>query len=425
MLIISGASAQEKVQKFTNPEKLPASVNTDAEEVYPLLSPSKDQLYFVRTYRTEEAGHKKGQQDIFVSRFENNAWQEGSDDLPTLNNKANNAAVGISKDGQNLYLLGQYLNGGRSAKGVSLATKDGEKWDKPSAIVMPAINFKGDLYGFFVTPDERVAIVSANLEGGTGKEDLYVAKRDEEGKWVALQSLGSNINTNKAEFSPFVTEDGKYLYFSSYGHDAMGESDIFVSERLDDSWTNWSVPVNLGEPINSKGFDAYLIQTGKNEVYFSSNRGNNTDIYKSTFTWEAVKKPEPVVEIKEDPIEKDIKKLKAQYNNLDLIYFPTNKADVKAEDAIVLDAVISILEKYENLKVSLTGHTDNVGSESSNERLSERRVKAAKKYLVKKGVSEERISTGAYGETKPRASNDTEEGRAQNRRVEISIEKIL
>ena len=205
----------------------------------------------------------------------------------------------------------------------------------------------------------------------------------------------------------------------------MGESDIYVSERLDDSWTNWSVPVNLGEPINSKGFDAYLIQTNKNEVYFSSNRGNNTDIYKSTFTWEAVKKPEPVVEIKEDPIEKDIKSLKAQYNNLDLIYFATNKADVKAEDAIVLDAVLSILEKYENLKVSLTGHTDNVGSESSNDRLSERRVKAAKKYLVKKGVSEERISTGAYGESKPRASNDTEDGRSQNRRVEISIEKVL
>lgn len=429
ILVGQSVLAQDYIKKFSEPQKLPASVNSaDHEESYPIVSPDGKKLYFVRTFGSDEGDNVKGDQNVFTSTLKGGKWEEATDNVGEINNQFNNAVVGVSKDGERLYVLNQHpTNKRRTAKGVSLVEKseledesNGEfVWAYPQTIVMPNIEFQGDHYGVFVTPDERVAIFTANIKGGAGEEDLFVALQDEDGRWMELKSMGA-VNSSKADFAPFLSPDKKLLFFSSYGHKSKGSADIFVSERLDDTYTNWSTPENLGDVINTKGFDGYLYINKDNEIIFASNRGKKTlaDLYSSKLTFEEVI-PEPT-EPEVTELEKAVEMLKSEYN-LSLIYFETGKHEVKAEDAIVLDAVSKLMNDFPEVEILLVGHTDNVGSEKSNERLSNRRANAARKYLESKGVDKNRVHDEFKGETEPIATNDTKEGRAKNRRVSITV----
>ncbi|MCX6269974.1 MAG: OmpA family protein [Bacteroidetes bacterium] len=101
------------------------------------------------------------------------------------------------------------------------------------------------------------------------------------------------------------------------------------------------------------------------------------------------------------------------------IYFDTGSDKIKPESVVKLDELVAIVKKYPGLNLTIEGHTDNVGNKDSNLKLSQDRVNSVKKYLVSKGVAEKKITATGYGETRPVATNDTPEGRAQNRRVEI------
>jgi OOP family OmpA-OmpF porin len=107
---------------------------------------------------------------------------------------------------------------------------------------------------------------------------------------------------------------------------------------------------------------------------------------------------------------------------LDDVLFDFDKSTVKPEAAAILDRLVGFMNENKNAKVSLSGYTDNVGTEAYNLKLSERRWMSSKDYLVKKGVDSGRVSGQGFGETKPIADNKTKEGRAKNRRVEIKVE---
>ena len=81
---------------------------------------------------------------------------------------------------------------------------------------------------------------------------------NEDGSWSEPQNMGSVINTYSGEFTPYIAADGVTMFFSSYGHEGYGSSDVFMTKRLDDTWTNWSEPTNLGPVINSSSWDAYF-----------------------------------------------------------------------------------------------------------------------------------------------------------------------
>lgn len=425
--LVFNVSAQEKerkVRKFEPVKALPSSVNSDHEESYPLLSPKKDVLYFVRTFTQDSKEHKKGEQDIFFSKVKGSSFEEASNNLPKVNNKFNNAVVGLSKDGNKAYVLNQYPRESYlTAKGMSVTEVENGTWQKPNTVLMPKVEYKGNHYGVFVSTDETVAIFSIDNEQTKGAEDLYVSHKDETGAWSDFVNLGTQINTGKAEFAPFLSEDKKTLYFSSYGHAGEGDADIFVAERLDNSWTNWSTPTNLGEPINTKGFDAYFTITKDNTVYFASTRGKNkySDIYTTKMSIEIVKPEEKIKTIPVDSAQLAIDALVKAFEGLNLIHFEFNKSNVQPNDALILDAVCNVLKSFPQIQVTLTGHTDNIGSDQYNEKLSEKRVKAALKYMEGKGIDTKRVTTQAFGEAKPVEANTTPKGRAQNRRVEIIL----
>jgi OOP family OmpA-OmpF porin len=106
---------------------------------------------------------------------------------------------------------------------------------------------------------------------------------------------------------------------------------------------------------------------------------------------------------------------------LDDVLFDFDRSTIKPEAAGILDRLVSFMNENKDKKVSLSGHTDSVGTEAYNQKLSERRVNSVRDYVVKKGVSAGSISGQGFGESKPIADNKTREGRAKNRRVEIKV----
>lgn len=422
------ASAQDgpkMIRKYDPVKALPATVNSDNEESLPLFSTKKDTLYFVRTYVNSDKKHKKGEQDIWFSVNEKGSWSEASNNLPKVNNRFNNAVLGVSKSGEHVYVLNQYPSENYlTARGFSVTSKVNGEWTKPKTLVMPKIDFQGDLYGAYFTPDEKVAILSVNAPGTNGEEDLWVTVKGDNGQWGTPVNLGSTINTGKADFAPFLSADQQTLYFASLGHKGMGDADIFFATRKDGSWTNWTTPENMGEPVNSKAYDAYINVNSENEIYFSSKRGGKqySDIYTTRVFFEKV--PEPIKEVvKVDSTAIEIEALKKKFVELSLIHFKFDKSDIQQGDVPILDEVTSLMLRRESVIVTLKGHTDAIGSEKYNQKLSEKRVKAARQWLIKKGIAENRISTEAFGKQRPVATNETTQGRAENRRVEIIVEQ--
>lgn len=112
-----------------------------------------------------------------------------------------------------------------------------------------------------------------------------------------------------------------------------------------------------------------------------------------------------------------------QIIRLNNIFFDFGKATLRPESYIELDEVVNVLKNNSKMEIEMSGHTDNVGSEDANLKLSEDRAKAVKDYIVSKGISENRIISKGYGKSKPITSNDTDEGRQLNRRVEFTILK--
>jgi hypothetical protein len=262
--------------KFTDPILLPPQVNTLHEEISPLLTSDKRSLYFVRAFDPQNKGGRRAGMDVWVAAQDDKGnWLPASNKLK-WNNKLNNAVIGIRKDNKVVYLLNSYSN----KSGIAFSKNLNGNWTAPEVISMSGIE-KLNLVGFFMNSNFDVLLISMVKEGSFGKEDLYVSLKDSLDQWSEPFNLGSAINTEGYETAPFLSEDGKKLYFTSDGHKGYGDADIFVAERLYNSWTLWSRPKNLGNKINSEKFDSYF-SIYDSICFFSSNRSSNfSDIYQS------------------------------------------------------------------------------------------------------------------------------------------------
>jgi hypothetical protein len=267
-----------QIWDFTNVEKLPANVNTDYEESSPLLTPDGKTLYFSRILYPQNEGGRFSGSDIWVSsQVGDKTWSKASG--LSLNDKGNNAVIGMNGDGTLLYVLN--TTGAAKPSGVHLTKRTGKSWSRPELIPIDEFDPKGFL-GFYVSPDFEVIFISMKADDSRGEEDLYVSTKNSSGQWSKPKNLGSSVNTNGFEISPFLSKDKKRLYFASNGHKGVGDSDIFYSDRLYNSWDTWSAPRNLGEKVNSKGFEAYFSLYGDTLAYFCSNKnGKFSDIYRA------------------------------------------------------------------------------------------------------------------------------------------------
>jgi hypothetical protein len=259
-------------------EKLSDNVNSNCDEVMPLLSPDGKWLFFARALCDENRGGKYTGTDIWSSRLDagGREWGKAIND-PMLNDRGNSAAVGVGERGDILYTL--RTSSTKRPQGVYASNKQNDSWTRPK--LLPVTGLEPDEYlGAFVSSDQMVMIISMNGPDSRGREDLYISLKDDRGQWTKPKNMGSTINSSGFEMSPFLSPNKRRLYFASSGHPGMGNGDIFYSDRLYDSWEIWSAPKNLGEQVNSKSLDAYFSIYNDSVAFFASNRFKQMDLFK-------------------------------------------------------------------------------------------------------------------------------------------------
>ena len=293
---------------FGAPQPLAGAINTPGNEVHPVLSPDGSTLYFART---KFAGNTEGNTDS------GDAWMSQSADkgqtwgppvrLDGLNTPQNNAIEATTGTGGQLLLVrGTYERDGtfrddglsRVAQSAAVAAGATPKSVRPEALRIANFYSAVTGTGFFMSADGQTLLLSLERGDSEGGNDIYLSRPDGAGGYTEPKSLGPVLNSPGFDFAPWLTPDGKTLYFASYGHMGYGSADMFVSKRLDDSWTKWSEPRNLGPAFNGPGFNAYLCLTpdGKTAYFSSSATPNGTkDLLRTGRATPADSLPKPVV----------------------------------------------------------------------------------------------------------------------------------
>ncbi len=285
-------------------EALDANVNSEYSELNPLLSPDGKTLYFSRKNHPENIGGEKDKEDIWYSELDSSGhWTLAKNMGPTFNNPEPNfinSIQSVTPDGRTAVMLlgNRYLPNGKMQAGVSFSSNVGGSWSKPIPIeIKNDYNFN-EKANYFLTNNRQTLIMSVEREDSFGDRDLYVSFMEEDSVWTEPLNLGDIINTASEESAPFLASDDKTLYFSSNGFSGYGGNDIYASRRLDDTWTNWSDPENLGPEINSTLEDLFFnIPASSEYAYYS--RGvsdSNTDIYRVKLP--ILRSPEPWIIVK-------------------------------------------------------------------------------------------------------------------------------
>ncbi|HTE31338.1 MAG TPA: OmpA family protein [Chryseolinea sp.] len=499
-------------------------VNSAYDELDPVISPDGRTMFVTIANHASNVGGKRDQGDIWISALqEDNQWAAPVHGGNNLNNAAFNAVAGLSADGTKLYLLSHYDgNGGPGrTQGIAVSTYNESGWTKPQNLAIPYFQNKSSVLTGHVSADQSVFVFSADTYGSRGVEDLYVTRKGADGKWSEPKNLGGVVNTPFQELSPSLSADSKTIYFSSNGRKGSGSFDIYSSVRLDDSWGNWSVPVNMGSGFNTEGRELYYrpYEQSGYALYASTKNSDGYGDIRIFLSDEPYRpdsvivappvKPDSSISIVELPREATTDKLvrvhgkvnnaktgesidakvffEAEVNgqntgssvasgytitlpstndyvvrieapgyvstrekldiqtyemnelemnfklqpveigttvNLKDVLFEQGKTVLLSQSYPELDLVISFLKSNPNVKIELAGHTDNRGIPSQNVKLSQARVDKVKSYLVSKGISSKRITGKGYGGSKPIASNDNEDTRQFNRRVEFVIKKF-
>lgn len=262
---------------FMEPRKLSPAVNSEDEEVMPLLSPDGKTLFFTRILHAGNVGGRYSGSDVWASVRSNGTWSKAKNTDYPFNTKDNNGLIGMSNDGKTAYLL--KTSGSKKLRGIYFSKKLSGTWSEPELVPIEGLDNQG-FAGFYVSPDFDVVIVSMNAPDSKGEEDLYITTKDSKGNWSKIKNLGPAINSAGFEIAPFLSADKQRLYFSSSGHEGYGDSDIYFSDRLYSSYETWSTPRNLGPTINTPLFDGYFSIYGDSLAYFASNRnGGRSEIY--------------------------------------------------------------------------------------------------------------------------------------------------
>ena len=259
-------------------ERLGPQVNsTTHHEGSPVISPDGQELYFA--HRPPVPAGQPERCDILLSRRQpDGRWGPAQDIGRPLNNGSYSCPLGITPDGQTLLVLNHYNPDGSPASsgGCSLARRRADGgWGVPEPVLIPGLPARISYYYFSLAADGNTIVLAVgDRDKGPQDGDLYVSFRDGRGHWSAPRNLGSMLNTSGQENAPFLAPDGQTLYFSSNGHPGYGGTDVFVTRRLDDTWTKWSEPLNLGPGFNGEGSDAcYAIDAAGEYAYFCATEG--------------------------------------------------------------------------------------------------------------------------------------------------------
>ncbi|WP_132055875.1 OmpA family protein [Pseudocnuella soli] len=466
------------------PENLGSSINSPASEYWPSMSVEGNQMIFTRRdgdedfYISEKSGagwqpafrlngsintpNNEGAQiisqdgqwlvfagkdrpggyggfDIYVAYKTPQGWSEAINLGSKINTDSWESQPCLSPDKRAIYFASSRPGGyGGSDIYVSYLQPNG-RFGEPQNMG-PGINTAGEDACPFMHADGQTLYFSSNGWPGYGEGDIFVVRRTDTG-WTQPQNLGYPINTINNEATLFVEADGQTAYYSSDRSDSRGGLDIYrfelrpdvrpaktlwVKGKVFDQKTTAGLPsaVELIDLATNKSFSRvqtdeagnYLITLplGKDYAFNVARKGYL--FYSDNFSLK--QKPADSTYQKDIPLQPIELNASVVLRN---IFFDVAKYNLKPESQAELDRVVALLQENPSLKIQIEGHTDNVGSAADNATLSLNRAKAVTTYLSGKGIEAARLQAKGFGATVPVADNNTDAGRAQNRRTELKI----
>lgn len=402
------------------------------------ISPDGKTLYFAADYG---ANGKRGW-DIYMSEWKGENWSDPILlDYP-LNTVYYESQPSISADGRSLFFCSR-RPGGSGGKDIWVSQMQTDcRWGEPKNLG-PVINTPKDEEVPFIHPDNQTLYFGSDGHIGIGGSDLYISRKDVQRNWTTPVNMGYPMNTLTNEGSLFVSTNGEKGYFSSDLLGGSGGFDLYTFELWEAvkpkpvTWLRaYIYDAETREKITSD-FELYDLAT--NELIVSSKCHSylKTDfliVLPSGHDYALnIEKPgylfhsEHIQLSEKKEYEPDVyhiylKKLKpGNVLILQNILFRSKSFELVESSVIELDKLVDLLERNPGMKVEISGHTDNVGSDSDNLKLSESRAQSVYEYIIDKGILKSRLTFSGYGESEPIEDNSTEEGRAKNRRTEIKI----
>lgn len=275
--ILSCRVAQEasKFSRVENVENLGPGINTPADEYFPCVS--NDQTWMLFTTRR----NRFADEDLHISFFAGE-WMEGIPLPASFLSSHNEGMSTMVRNGRKMVFTACGRPAVKGSCDLWEAGLEGASVQKPSPM---GDGLNSDFWDSQATIscDGRTIFFASNRDGGLGGTDIWMSRELEDGSWDEPKNMGPPINTPGDEEAPFITNDGKTLFFSSTGHNGLGEQDIFLS-RLDEPTQTWSAPLNLGAPVNSSFRELGFFLTADGQTgYFASNRAGGyggMDIYR-------------------------------------------------------------------------------------------------------------------------------------------------
>ena len=446
LLIFGVAQAQNLPAKldtvdFENLTQYIADTNSQADYLMPIQSIGAINKGFVAKLTYYPDNNKVSMEPYYISIDPSGNQVMELRKMELAPSNVPHAIVGESQNEDTLFIMGSLDARSKFQQGLIRVHKAGSgEWSEPTQMKLAGFTPHSQDYGFYVHPSGKWLLASQRTSRA-GSMNIFLAKRRDAESFSDFQKL--SVNSMSDDISPYLSHDMKRIYFASNRESSM---DIYVAEVKDLNAADIAEPVKLPSMVNdSSAYDAYVSETKNGGLVFASDRGQNgmrmylaprremllaeeKEIVEEVVDTVAVKEEPsgevavivPVTGEKDDTNEEKV---------VDKPVAPKTLADKYttqfAFDSYGLSASLQSMlkENYGSPKADeklvLNGYTCSAGPEQYNMLLSRKRAEAVRDHLMTLGWKKEQLEVYGKGEANPIASNETREGRIQNRRVEI------
>lgn len=432
------ADKNKKTGEWKPRRKMGTHFNTPGNEGAMFISPDQSFLVFAACNRPDGFGSC----DLYISQRQGEQWGEPKNMGKKVNSRKWDSHPTIGSDSKTIYFVSTRVGGkGKSDIWVTRHKPDGS-WTFPENLGKK-VNSKEDEYYPFIHPDNNTLYFSSGGHLGMGGLDFFMTRKQEDGKWSEPANLGYPINTHRDELGLQVNASGRIAFLSTDRLKGEGRFDIYSFELYDkvrptpvtymkgvvfDKNTKEKLKARFeltdletGEVV-ATAYSGY--RSGEFLLAIPTNRNYALNVKKEGYLFYSDHFELKGVHEKADPYRKNVPLKPIQVGEtveLQNIFFEFDKYRLLPESKVELDKLVKMLKNNPEMKIRLQGHTDNQGTEEYNMELSENRAKSVHDYLVENGIAKDRLSYKGFGESKPIATNETEEGRAKNRRTEFEV----
>ncbi len=417
-------------------------INTLYNEGAPTLSADGNVLVFTACESVNGYGEGRrgyGRCDLFISTRRGLSWSRPENAGVPVNSGNWESQPSLAADGRTLYFVSNRDND----YDIWMSTLDENgDWSLPE-MLGGNINTSGYEGSVFIHPDNQTLYFSSDGHTGMGGMDIFYSRRDSTGDWGRPVNLGYPINTHKDENSILISADGGLAMFASDREAGFGGLDLYQFELYEEARPQYvtylkgtvfdeETRAKLGARFELTDLETGEVavrsfsneQTGEFLVSLPTNRDYALTVSRDGYLFYSGNFSLRGSGTTADPYLKDIPMKPIKVGEtvvLRNIFFETDKYALKEASVIELDKLAGLLESNPGVSIEIAGHTDNVGTPDYNLELSRNRARAVYDYLAGKGIDPARLSYKGYGETSPVDTNDTEAGRANNRRTEFVV----